>query len=195
MDKKRNKYKKNKHENNQNSNKNNDRNNDDKDDEEYDILESVGLKSTFYNDQIQRYFSKYYLDKGQPNEQYIFIHSNGIIMCGIGSNNDILKKNISEIIILKQPTKITGKNKHGAHLLNVTEYIIQIKADDNTFIFCPKIRGKLLEVNQNLVKNPKLLINSPEKNGFICLIQQDPGELELTKEKLGKPDNLLINIK
>ena len=195
MDKKRNKYKKNKHENNQNSNKNNDRNNDDKDDEEYDILESVGLKSTFYNDQIQRYFSKYYLDKGQPNEQYMFIHSNGIIMCGIGSNNDILKKNISEIIILKQPTKITGKNKHGAHLLNVTEYIIQIKADDNTFNFCPKIRGKLLEVNQNLVKNPKLLIDSPEKNGFICLIQQEPGELELTKEKLGKPDNLLINIK
>ena len=195
MDKKRNKYKKNKHENSQNNNKNNDRNNDDKDDEEYDILESVGLKSTFYNDQIQRYFSKYYLDKGQPNEQYIFIHSNGIIMCGIGSNNDILKKNISEIIILKQPTKITGKNKHGAHLLNVTEYIIQIKADDNTFNFCPKIRGKLLEVNQNLVKNPKLLIDSPEKNGFICLIQQEPGELELTKEKLGKPDNLLINIK
>ena len=195
MDKKRNKYKKNKHENNQNNNKNNDRNNDDKDDEEYDILESVGLKSTFYNDQIQRYFSKYYLDKGQPNEQYIFIHSNGIIMCGIGFNNDILKKNISEIIILKQPTKITGKNKHGAHLLNVTEYIIQIKADDNTFNFCPKIRGKLLEVNQNLVKNPKLLIDSPEKNGFICLIQQEPGELELTKEKLGKPDNLLINIK
>ena len=195
MDNKRNKYKKNKHENSQNNNKNNDRNNDDKDDEEYDILESVGLKSTFYNDQIQRYFSKYYLDKGQPNEQYIFIHSNGIIMCGIGSNNDILKKNISEIIILKQPTKITGKNKHGAHLLNVTEYIIQIKADDNTFNFCPKIRGKLLEVNQNLVKNPKLLIDSPEKNGFICLIQQEPGELELTKEKLGKPDNLLINIK
>ena len=187
MEKKRNKFKNNKNDKN--------KNNDDKDDEEYDILESIGLKSTFYNDQIQRYFSKYYLDKGQPNEQYIFIHSNGIIMCGIGSNNDILKKNISEIIILKQPTKITGKNKHGAHLLNVTEYIIQIKADDNTFNFCPKIRGKLLEVNQNLVKNPKLLIDSPEKNGFICLIQQEPGELELTKEKLGKPDNLLINIK
>ena len=192
MDKKRSKNKKNKNENN---NKNNDRNNDDKDDEEYDILESVGLKSTFYNDQIQRYFSKYYLDKGQPNEQYIFIHSNGIIMCGIGANNDILKKNVSEIIVLKQPAKITGKNKHGAHLLNVNEYILQIKADDNTFNFCPKLRGKLLEVNQNLVKNPKLLLESPEKNGFICLIQQDPGELENLKEKLGKPENLMINIK
>ena len=46
--------------------------------------------------------------------------------------------------------------------------------------------GKLLEVNQNLVKNPKLLVESPEKNGFICLIQQEPSELELLKEKLGK---------
>ena len=197
MDKKRNKYKKNKHDNNnQNNNKNDNRNNDDKDDDEYDILESVGLKSTFYNDQIQRYFSKYYLDKGQPNEQYIFIHSNGIIICGIGSNNDILKKNISEIIVLKQPTKITGRSKHGAHQLSPNEYVIQIKTDDNNTInFCPKIKGKLLEVNQNLVKNPKLLIDSPEKNGFICLIQQEPSDVENLKSKLGKPDNLIINIK
>ena len=196
MDKKRNKYKKNKNVNNQNNNnKNNNRNNDDKDDEEYDILESVGLKSTFYNDQVQRYFSKYYLNKGEPNEQYVFIHSNGIIMCGIGSNNEILKKNISEVIILKQPSKITGKNKHGAHQLSPNEYVIQIKVDDNTINFCPKVKGKLLEVNQNISKNPKLLIESPEKNGFVCLIQQEPSELEVLKEKLGKPDNLILNIK
>ena len=193
MDKRKNKYKKNK--NDYQNNKNNDKNNDDKDEEEFDILESVGLKSTFYNDQIQRYFSKYYLDKDKPNEQYIFIHSNGIIMCGIGKNNDILKKNISEVIILKQLSKITGKNKHGAHQLSPNEYVIQIKADDDIINFCPKIKGKLLEVNQNLVKNPKLLIDSPEKNGFVCLIQQEPNEVELLKEKLGKPYNLIINIK
>ena len=196
MEKRKNKYKKNKNDNNQNNkNKNNDKNNDDKDEEEYDILESVGLKSTFYNDQIQRYFSKYYLDKDKPNEQYIFIHSNGIIMCGLGKNNDILKKSISEVIILKQLSKITGKNKHGAHQLSPNEYVIQIKADDNVINFCPKIKGKLLEVNQNLVKNPKLLIDSPEKNGFICLIQQEPNEVELLKEQLGKPYNFVINIK
>ena len=95
MDKRKNKFKKNK-----NDNKQNDKDKDDKDDEEYDILESVGLKSIYYNDQVQRYFSKYYINKGQPNEQYIFIHSNGIIMCGLGTNNEILKKNIKEIIIL-----------------------------------------------------------------------------------------------
>ena len=187
MDKKKNKFKKNKNENKINNNK------DDKDEEEeYDILESVGLKSIYYNDQIQRYFSKYYLNKGEPNEQYIFIHSNGIIMCGIGSNNEILKKDIKEIIILKQLSKITGRSKHGAHLLCANENIIQIKTDDNTFNFCPKLKGKLLEINQNLAKNPKLLVESPEKNGFICLIQQEPNDVEELKEKLGKPQNLII---
>ena len=126
MDKKKNKYKKNKNDNKQNNN-----NKEDKDEEEYDILESVGLKSIYYNDQIQRYFSKYYINKGQPNEQYIFIHSNGIIMCGIGSNNEILKKNIKEIIALKQLAKITGRSKHGAHILCANENIIQIKTDDD----------------------------------------------------------------
>ena len=189
MDKKKNKYKKNKNENIKN---NNDKDDKDKDDEEYDILESVGLKSIYYNDQVQRYFSKYYLNKGESNEQYIFIHSNGIIMCGIGANNEILKKNITEIIILKQLSKITGRNKHGAHFLNDNEYIIQIKTDENTYNFCPKLRGKLIEINQNLANNPKLLIDSPEKNGFICLIQQDPKDVEELKEKLGKPENLII---
>ena len=193
MDKKKNKYKKNKDYNKVNdNNRNNNKDNDDKDDEEYDILESVGMKSTFYNDQIQRYFSKYYLNKGESNEQYIFIHSNGIIMCGIGANNDILKQNINEVIILKQLAKITGKNKHGAHPLSPNEYVIQIKTDNNIINFCPKIKGKLIEINQNLVKNPKLLIESPEKNGFICLIQKEPNDLVALKEKLGKPENLLI---
>ena len=45
------------------------------------------------------------------------------------------------------------------------------------------------------MKNPKLLIDSPEKNGFICLIQQEPSDVENLKSKLGKPDNLIINIK
>ena len=80
--------------------------------------------------------------------------------------------------------------------MSPNEYVIQIKTDDNNTInFCPKIKGKLLEVNQNLVKNPKLLIDSPEKNGFICLIQQEPSDVENLKSKLGKPDNLIINIK
>ena len=189
MDKKKNKYKKNKNENIKN---NNDKDDKDKDDEEYDILESVGLKSIYYNDQVQRYFSKYYLNKGESNEQYIFIHSNGIIMCGIGANNEILKKNIKEVIILKQISKITGRSKHGAHILNTNENIIQIKTDQDTFNFSPQLKGKLLEINQNLAKNPKLLSESPEKNGFICLIQQEPNDVEELKEKLGKPENLII---
>ena len=113
-------------------------------------------------------------------------------MCGIGSNNEILKKNIKEIIALKQLAKITGRSKHGAHILCANENIIQIKTDENVYNFCPQLKGKLLEINQNLSKNPKLLVESPEKNGFICLIQQEPNDVEALREKLGKPENLII---
>ena len=66
------------------------------------------------------------------------------------------------------------------------------EGNDNAYNFCSQLKGKLLEINQNLAKNPKLLVESPEKNGFICLIQQEPNDVEALKEKLGKPDNLII---
>ena len=53
----------------------------------------------------------------------------------------------------------------------------KIKTDENVYNFCPQLKGKLLEINQNLAKNPQLLVESPEKNGFICLIQQEPKRL------------------
>ena len=99
---------------------------------------------------------------------------------------------IGSILVLKQLAKITGRSKHGAHILCANENIIQIKTDENVYNFCPQLKGKLLEINQNLAKNPQLLVESPEKNGFICLIQQEPNDVEALREKLGKPENLII---
>jgi hypothetical protein len=40
-------------------------------------IESSGLKNINYNNIVDRYFTKYYTNKGTENEQYIFMHSNG----------------------------------------------------------------------------------------------------------------------
>ena len=45
--------------------------------EENDFLDSVGIKATYYNDFVERYFTKYYFDKDKDTEQFLFIHSNG----------------------------------------------------------------------------------------------------------------------
>ena len=158
---------------------------DKEEDDGNDYIESVGLKATYYNDFVERYFTKYYLNRNTDNEQFVFIHSNGIIMCGIGKNNAITKKNISKVIDLKKPGKITGRRKHGAHFLSENEYVIQIVFDDNsTYNYCPHQKGKLLEINSTLVENPKLLNDFPEKYGFVCIIQLEPKHLEQLREKL-----------
>ena len=164
-------------------------NNKEKDDEkdDNDFLESIGLKATYYNDFVERYFSKHYINKGKENEQYIFIHTNGIILSGIGKNNIITKVKINEIIDLKKPGKITGRRKHGAHFLSENEYVIKIIYDnEKSYNFCPMIKGKLLEVNQNIINDNNLLINSPESFGFICIILVEGKFLEQLKEKIEK---------
>lgn len=45
--------------------------------EEEDMIESTGLKALNYDNLIERYFTRYYIDKGGDNEQYVFIHTNG----------------------------------------------------------------------------------------------------------------------
>jgi len=44
---------------------------------EEDVLSSVGFKSIYFNNLVDRYFTRYYLDKGKENEQFVFIHTNG----------------------------------------------------------------------------------------------------------------------
>ena len=40
-------------------------------------IESVGLKAANYYNIVDRYFTKYYIDKNTEKEQYVFIHTNG----------------------------------------------------------------------------------------------------------------------
>ena len=36
---------------------------------------SIGMRALNYTNLVDRYFDKYYIDKGKPTEQYVFIHS------------------------------------------------------------------------------------------------------------------------
>jgi hypothetical protein len=73
--------------------------------------EECGLRAVNYSNAVERYFVQYYLDKGTDKEQYVFIHTNGIIMCGLGNNNALLKKKIKEVKDLNKVTKVSGKRK------------------------------------------------------------------------------------
>jgi len=45
-------------------------------DQDEEMIESIGMRALNYTSQIDRYFEKFYIDKGKDTEQYVFIHSN-----------------------------------------------------------------------------------------------------------------------
>jgi len=170
-------------------------------------IESVGLKAANYNNIVDRYFTKYYLDKNTDKEQYVFIHTNGIVMCGLGKNNSLVKSNykIKEIKDLNKLSKISGKRKHGAHVLMDNEYVLQFillpnendknnsmtdgEATEIKYNFSPKVKGKLLEINENIFKNYNFVKEFPEKYGFVCFLMLDHNNLQALREKLEKIQN------
>lgn len=186
---------------------------------EEDEIISVGLKSTNYTNLIDRYYYKIYYNtiKDQNNtEQYIFIHSNCVALCGLSKNHFISEKArlglISEIVDLNKVIKVSGKKKRGARLLNENEYIIEIhyfsdekakeKNDKSIFKFSPSIKqGKLMEVNNNITdlgfinsntgKVKELLGDSSEKFGFICMILLDHIQVETLKKKFSNEEKVV----
>lgn len=151
---------------------------------------SVGLKATSYSNLIDRFFTKLYINKGTDSEQYVFIHSNGIVVCGLGANNSlILGKKIKSLVDLGKLVEVKGKRKHGAKILQDTEYIIEIKYmndanEEVTYKFAPKVnKAKLMEINKNAILKPEIVIESPEKFGFLCILFLDLPGIEAAKLK------------
>lgn len=168
-------------------------------------VENLGIKAMYYNSIVDRYFTKYYIDQNTDKEQYIFIHTNGIIMCGLGSNNYLIKSGIKirEVKDFNKMTKVSGKRKHGAHILNEGENILEFLMEgtedliqnpnatlDRQFCFSPKIKGKLIEINSKIFSNPEIIQKSPEKFGFLCfMMMNDARSVDNLKEKLEKLKN------
>jgi hypothetical protein len=155
-------------------------------------IDTTGFRSLNYNNLVDRYFIKYYLDEGTENEQYVFIHTNNVIMCGLGRNNKVIKTGIKEVRDMNKVLKISGKRKRkfylildGAHVLNDNEYIIELELNDGSvYNFAPKVRGKLIEINTNIYDKPELVNNSPEKYGYICFLLLDPKQIPKLRDRL-----------
>ncbi len=147
---------------------------------------SVGLKATYFDNLIDRFFYKIYINKGETNEQYIFIHSNGIVLCGLGNNNTLIQnRQIKEIVDLGKLVQVKGKRKHGAKIIQENESVLELKLiSEEKVKFSPKItKGKLMEINDKVIKDNSILFSSPEKFGYLCMLFIDQSIMENIKNK------------
>ncbi|XP_021244808.1 protein Simiate isoform X2 [Numida meleagris] len=116
-----------------------------------------------------RYFTRWYKAdvKGRPCEDFCVLqHSNRICVITLAEAHPLLQrgKTITSINYQISPNcsrlqnKVSGKSKRGAQFLTELAPLCRISSSDGeeyTIYSC--IRGRLIEVNENILSNPALL--------------------------------------
>ncbi|EDR27372.1 hypothetical protein, conserved [Entamoeba dispar SAW760] len=127
---------------------------------------------------LQRYTTQYYvpnIDDHQYYDQYMFDHSNGLVIMGIAQCHPACKaKEISIQIVVDQGNNrpVKGKHKTNAIKLKSKTVIVKIIADNVEYPIYAGCSGKLIELNEELLKDPSLIKKESEGKGFIAIIQR-----------------------
>ncbi|KAM4705843.1 protein Abitram [Rhinophrynus dorsalis] len=131
---------------------------------------------------VNRYFTRWYKPdvKGKPCEDHCILqHSNRICVVTLAECHPVLQngKTIKHINYQisdncsRLQNKVSGKAKRGAQFLTDLAPLCRISTTDGeeyTVYSC--IRGRLLEVNENILENPGLLKEKPSTEGYIAVV-------------------------
>ncbi|XP_061678058.1 protein Abitram isoform X1 [Syngnathoides biaculeatus] len=131
---------------------------------------------------IDRYYTRWYRAdmKGNPCEDHCILqHSNRICVITLAETHPLLEKGRSIAKINYQISnacsrlnnKVSGKSKRGGQFLTEFAPLCRITCTDQTqFTVYSCIRGRLLEVNENILERPGLLQEKPSTEGYIAVI-------------------------
>ncbi|XP_040908991.1 protein Abitram [Toxotes jaculatrix] len=131
---------------------------------------------------IDRYYTRWYrVDmKGKPCEDHCILqHSNRICVITLAETHPILQngqmiKSINYQIsngCSRLNNKVSGKSKRGGQFLTDFAPLCRITCTDETeYTIYSCIRGRLLEVNENILETPSLLLEKPSTEGYIAVI-------------------------
>ncbi|CAM5111240.1 unnamed protein product [Natator depressus] len=130
----------------------------------------------------ERYFTRWYKPdvKGNLCEDHCILqHSNRICVITLAEAHPLLQngktiKNINYQISAncsRLQNRVSGKSKRGAQFLTELAPLCRISCSDGeeyTIYSC--IRGRLMEVNENILDNPAILQEKPSTEGYIAVV-------------------------
>lgn len=131
---------------------------------------------------IDRYYTRWYRAdlKGKPCEDHCVLqHSNRICVVTLAETHPVLQKGRTIKSINYQisdgcsrlKNKVSGKSKRGGQFLTDFAPLCRITCNDETeYTIYSCIRGRLLEVNEEILKKPSLLLEKPFTEGYIAVI-------------------------
>lgn len=140
------------------------------------ITESHDFDYDAYPSVVERYYGKhYYFRNGKIDEAHTVLnHSNGICLIGLADTHAAVKKGIKSITFDignfdRSKNHARGKNKRGAMVLQATSVLAIVTCeDDSTYRISSCVQGKLVEVNEDLLVNPKFI--GADGHGYIAVV-------------------------
>lgn len=129
------------------------------------ITESHSFDYDNYPAFVDRYYTRHYFFRNDDiDEAHVLLsHSNGICLVGLTDTHIAVKKGIKSITFDvgnfdRSKNQVSGKAKRGAMHLQPNSCLAIITCeDDSTYRVASTTQGKLVEVNEGLVSNPKLI--------------------------------------
>ncbi|XP_025858527.1 protein Abitram isoform X1 [Vulpes vulpes] len=118
--------------------------------------------------------------KGKPCEDHCILqHSNRICVITLAESHPVLQsgktiKSISYQISTncsRLQNKVSGKFKRGAQFLTELAPLCKIYCSDGEeYTISSCVRGRLMEVNENILHKPSILQEKPSTEGYIAVV-------------------------
>ncbi|XP_001625801.2 protein Abitram isoform X2 [Nematostella vectensis] len=150
---------------------------------------------------VDRYFSRGYMTdvNGRCGEdQCVLLHSNKICVVTVSPEHPLVKEKCAITSINFQISSkinrldnhVSGKSKKGAQWMMPDDALCEVTCSNGTtYTLNSCIKGKLVEINQELLKTPELIKLKPETDGFIAVVLPKLTEVNEYFDKLLSPES------
>lgn len=172
-------------------------------------LNDPQLTYSLFSPSLQNY-TRYFVKRKEGEkrvDQYVLMNANGICVLGLAETHEFVRNHkqvqsieFGVVIIVKSELKetrqhkqirscsVTGKSKKGGIWLDEDDTLCTVTSVDGEKVtVISGIRGRLVEVNENLLSNPNLLTEKAGEwevgylqsatEGFLCIVQPKPNDL------------------
>jgi len=153
-----------------------------------------------YPSVVDRFFNKYYYHRDDNADEIhtILFHSNRVCLIGLDSSHAAVKKGIKSINYNigncdRSKNHVSGKGKKGGMVLQPLSMLAILTCNDDTeYKVLSCITGKLIEINERLLKNPDLI--GQDGDGYVAVVLPKPDKCEEIKAELMTQDDLNLKL-
>ncbi|KAH7481798.1 hypothetical protein PRIC1_009740 [Phytophthora ramorum] len=162
--------------------------------EQFQTADEGAVTSKRRGTMIERYYTEMFScdTMGIPMEdQYVHMHSNRLCVVGVAASHPLMQEELESVEFSQNVlgNRVTGKKKKGGlfALPNTGLCVVKCKSG-REFKLYSCIRGSLIEVNERLQKEPELLKEKSQTDGYLVIIQPKKVEVAEIQESLLSKD-------